>query len=336
MRRTLRPPRRRPPWVGLGLAMVVLAACSSNAPSSLNPKGSEAREIAAVWWLMFALATAVYVIVAGFIVAASLRGRRTEEGRPSRITDDAFIWVGGIIVPALILAVLAVVTVRSVGRVRTREPGALRIEVVGKQWWWAVSYPDQGVVTANEVRVPVGRPIQVDLLSDNVIHSFWVPQLAGKVDTIPGQRNTLRFRVTEPGVYRGECAEYCGVQHARMAFQVIAEPSQEFDRWMTRRRQPQAEPASELAARGRVVFERESCAGCHAIRGTAARGTAGPDLTDFGSRRTIGAATVPNTRGYLTGWIANAQVIKPGNLMPPIALAPDELTALTEYMESLK
>ena len=325
--------RRLAAW---SAALLFLAACSRKAPSIVDPRGSEARTIARVWWVMFALAAAVYVVVGGLIVIASLRGRRTREGRPSRISDSRFIWVGGILVPTAILAVLAVETVHAAGELRRPERAPLRIEVVGKQWWWAVSYPDQNVTTANEIHVPVGRQVEIGLTTTDVIHSFWVPQLAGKLDNIPGQRNVLRFTAQRPGTYRGECAEYCGVQHARMDFVVIADRAGDFTRWMTRRQSLGTEPASDQAALGRVVFERSACAGCHTITGTAATGTLGPDLTDFGGRTTIGAGTVPNTRGNLAGWIVNAQSIKPGNVMPPIALEPAEADAVVTYLESLK
>jgi len=168
-----------------------------------------------------------------------------------------------------------------------------------------------------------------------VIHSFWVPQLAGKVDTIPGQTNQLRFTVKEPGTYVGHCAEYCGLQHANMAFTVVAQPAAEFDRWLAQHQNAPSGPTSDLQARGQLAFMRLPCAGCHTIRGTAAQGTAGPDLTDFGGRKTIGAGTVPNTTGNLAGWISNAQSIKPGNKMPPISIEPADQQALIAYLESL-
>jgi cytochrome c oxidase subunit 2 len=202
----------------------VLGGCGGAHQSIVNAKGSEAQRIAGVWWLMFGLAAAVYVIVAGFILVGAFRGRRTETGKPSRLTDDGLIWVGGLIVPTLILIVLAVVTVQSSTHLRVTQKGALRIEVVGKQWWWQVTYPDTGFETANEIHIPVGRQVIIGLDSDNVIHSFWVPPLAGKVDTIPGQHNQLVFTAEQPGVYIGHCAEYCGIQHANMNFAVIAQP----------------------------------------------------------------------------------------------------------------
>jgi cytochrome c oxidase subunit 2 len=304
--------------------------------SILDAKGSEAQRIAGVWWLMFGLAAAVYVIVAGFIMVSAFRGRRSESGKPSKLSDEGLIWVGGVIVPTLILAFLAVVTVHSTTHLREAEKGELRIEVVGKQWWWQVTYPDTGFETANEVHIPVGRQVAIGLDSDNVIHSFWVPQLAGKLDTVPGQHNVLRFTAKEPGVYVGHCAEYCGIQHANMNLDVIAQPAPDFDRWLAQHRVTPSGPVSDVQERGQLVFETLPCAGCHTINGTTAEGKVGPNLTDIGERRTIGARTIPNTAANLSRWITDAQSIKEGSRMPPIAVAPDDLRALVAYLQSLK
>ena len=327
--------RRRAVPAGVVAAGLVASACSPNAPSALEPSGPAAEQIADIWWLMFGLATVVYVVVAGLIILAALRGRGTQgEGRPSRITDDTFIWVGGLIVPAVILGILAVVTVQSVNTLRKPERNALQIEVTGYRWWWEVRYPKEGITTANEIRIPAGRPVTIGLRTADVIHSFWVPELAGKVDQIPEHRNVLNIEAEKPGVYRGQCAEFCGLQHAKMAFLVRADPPATFNRWVARQQRPASAPVSESAARGQVVFNRSTCGACHAIRGTEARGTYGPDLSDFGDRRTIGAASVPNTRANLAKWIVDAQSMKPGNLMPPIHMAPDDVTALLDYLES--
>jgi cytochrome c oxidase subunit II len=304
--------------------------------------------VAGVWWLMFGLAAAVYVVVAGLVVTAIVRNRRQptaqgdEAGGPAtatagdRRTESAFIWAGGIVAPVAILAVLAVVTVTTTKDLRQPSSDELRIEVTAKRWWWDVRYPDEGIATASEVHVPAGQPVDVLLRSDNVIHSFWVPQLAGKVDAVPGQTNHLRFEASEPGTYQGECAEYCGTQHARMGFVVIADSPADFERWVARRTGAGTGPTSEKAAEGERVFMREPCAGCHTIRRTQATGTLGPDLSDFASRQWIGSITVPNTTANLAGWITDSQSIKPGNLMPPISLEPSEIDALVTYLQSLR
>jgi cytochrome c oxidase subunit 2 len=322
----------------------VIVAALVAAPSMLDPNGPEARHLAGVWWLMFALSSAVYAIVAGLVITAIVRRRRAEPDPDlppprwtGRLREEAFIWIGGIAIPIVILTVIAVVTVTTTTNLRQREPGALKLEVVGRRWFWDVSYPGTAVRTANEIHVPVGRPIEARLLSDDVIHSFWVPQLFGKLDMVPGQPNTLHFEASKPGTYRGLCAEFCGIQHARMDFLVVAESPAAFDRWVTRNESlATASPVSEAGATGERVFQRESCGGCHTIRGTTGHGTIGPDLTDFGTRKWIGAITVPNDRGRLAAWISNSQSIKPGNLMPPISLEPDDLDALVTYLEGRK
>ncbi|MEA2933001.1 MAG: cytochrome c oxidase subunit [Actinomycetota bacterium] len=331
------------------VVVVVLPACGRGSPSILDHHGPEARHVAGVWWLMFGLAAVVYVVVAGLVVIAIVRGRGDHPGPPagesaaeptvaaaSGPSESAFIWAGGIVAPVAILALLAVVTVNTTKDLRRPERGELTVEVTAKRWWWDVRYPESGVATASEIHIPVGRPIHVVLRSDNVVHSFWVPQLAGKLDAVPGQTNHLRFQASEAGTYLGECAEYCGIQHARMGFEVIADTPADFDRWLARRSSAGTGPTTEQAAEGQRVFMREACAGCHTIRNTEAVGRIGPDLSDFGSRRWIGSVTVPNNTGNLAGWISDSQTIKPGNLMPPISLEPDELSAIVAYLESLK
>jgi cytochrome c oxidase subunit 2 len=321
---------------------VILAACAgcSSGSGVLDGRGQEAKRVASDWWLMFGLATAVYVIVAGLVIFAVARGRRraAREGAPdesetSRL-DTGFVVVGGILIPVLILAVLAVVTVTTTNGVRNADAGAVRITVTGKRWWWDVQYA-HGVRSANEIHIPVGRQVDLTLLSDNVIHSFWVPQLAGKVDMIPGQPNHLRLTAERAGSYRGQCAEFCGIQHAHMIFHVIAQPPAEFDRWLARRTSSAgSQPESDEAAQGQRIFQRESCAGCHTVAGTSAQGRIGPDLSDFGTRRTIAAGTLPNDRTNLAKWIRDPQKVKPGNLMPPSHLSEADVQRLVAYLES--
>jgi cytochrome c oxidase subunit 2 len=318
------------------IAIGTLVTGCGGGRSFLDAKGSEADRIAGVWWLMFGLAAAVYVTVAGCILYAATRGRRRRE-QPSRLHDNWFIWLGGIVVPFLILVVLAVVTVHTTSALRTSPPDELTIDVVGKLWWWEVRYPGTGVTTANEIHVPQGRPINVHLTSDNVIHSFWVPQLAGKMDTIPGQPNDLEFTAEKVGRYPGRCAEFCGLQHAHMGVDVVVQTAGDFGRWMAQREQPPLEPVSEQAATGQVVFQREACAGCHTVEGSAARGTLGPDLTDVGSRRLLGAGAIENTPEHMRDWIRDAQSIKPGIAMPSFqSLSDRDVAALAAYLESLK
>jgi cytochrome c oxidase subunit 2 len=320
--------------LGTPLAGLLLAGCNSRSPNMLHTAGSESRSIAGLWWLSFGLGAAVYAIVAGFIVWAVLRGRRgSGEGR---VGDDAWIIWGGIGVPIVILAVLAVATVKVTSQLRKPSPGALNIEVQAKDWWWSVTYTGDGFTTANEIHLPAGQPVAIGLDSDNVIHSFWVPQLAGKMDVIPGQHNVLRFTADTVGTYRGECAEFCGIEHARMGFLVVVQTPRDFATWVANEQQTPLPPDGDAAAQGQQVFMRQSCAGCHTIRGTQAQGTVGPDLTNFGGRQTFGGDTVLNTTANLKSWITNAQMYKPGALMPPIQLSPADLNNVVAYLEGLK
>jgi cytochrome c oxidase subunit 2 len=328
--------RARVRLVALALVVGAVAAGCGGGRSFLDAKGSEADRIASVWWLMFGLAAAVYVIVAGCIVYAATRGRRRDV-EPSRLHESRFIWIGGVLAPMAILAVLAVVTVNTTSALRTSSPDELRIDVVGKLWWWEVRYPGTGVVTANEIHIPRGTPIDLHLTSDNVIHSFWVPQLAGKMDTIPGQPNDLEFTADTVGRYQGQCAEFCGLQHARMGVEVVVDRPADFGRWLARRERVPLEPASEEAAAGQLVFQREACAGCHTIRGTSAQGTVGPDLTDVGSRARLGASTLLNTPRNMRAWIRDAQAFKSGISMPSFGSLSDvDVAALAAYLESLQ
>jgi cytochrome c oxidase subunit 2 len=313
-----------------------LAACGSGSPSMLDPKGDEAAKIARAWWIMFGLAIGVYVLVATFIIIAVLRGRRTESGKASRLTDGSFVWFGGIVMPVVVLLVIAVLTVTTTAALRKPSRSALHVQIVGHDWWWDVRYPGTSIHVANEFHLPVGTPIDIRLTSADVIHSFWVPQIGGKVDLIPGQPNDFRFTITKPGLYRGQCAEYCGLQHANMALYVHADPPGLYERWVAAHRDPPSEPASDLAALGAVTFQAQSCAGCHTVRGTQAQGTRGPNLTDFGSRRSIGAGTIANTPTRLARWMVDAQQFKPGARMPPISLSTRDVDSIVAYLESLK
>jgi cytochrome c oxidase subunit 2 len=216
----------------------------------------------------------------------------------------------------------------------------LAVTLVGHQWWWEVQYHDSvashRLTTANEIHIPVGRPVLVTLESHDVIHSFWVPRLHGKRDLIPGYTNRIWLRADRPGAYRGQCAEFCGQQHANMALWVVAEPQAQFDAWYRAQLLPAAAPADSTRIAGQKAFLGGSCVMCHTIRGTPTGGRNGPDLTHLGSRRTLAAGTLPNTPGHLGGWVVDPQGIKPGTTMPPNNLRPDELRALIAYLEGLK
>ncbi len=324
--------------------MVILLPRQEGAPtgmqSALDPASTDAARIAELWWWMLAVSTAVVVAVLALLAVALWRGRRG--GQPTSPRPAwSMVLVGGVAAP-LVASVAVVVHSIQIGHAivaAPREP-AVTVDVIGRRWWWEVRYQDDGgrtiATTANEIHLPVGRPALLRLHSDNVIHSFWVPNLQGKADMVPGQVNDLWLEPRQTGIFRGQCAEFCGTQHAFMAFVVVVEPEDDFRAWLRREAAPAASPESPLEARGRDVFLAGSCRACHTIRGTTATGRTGPDLTHLASRRTLAAATIPNTVGHLGGWIADPQSVKPGALMPPTPLPPEDLRALLAYLRTLR
>jgi cytochrome c oxidase subunit 2 len=267
--------------------------------------------------------------------------RRRDEGRATderSLTRSVAAATGVTVVILFGLLFASVATGRAVASLGSAE--GLVIDVTGNQWWWDVTYenptPSLQVKTANELHIPVGRQVRIQLKSNDVIHSFWVPNLHGKMDLIPGRQTAIWLQADRPGVYRGQCAEYCGLQHANMALTVIAEASDDFERWLVAQRQPAPPPASPEQQRGLEVVERGPCAMCHTVVGTSAGGRTAPDLTHIATRSTIAAGTAPNTRGYLAGWITDPQHMKPGAKMPSTGLSADELQAVLAYLETLK
>ena len=324
-----------PRWVPCRAApvfAVALAGCSGS-HDVLDTKGTGARRIAPVAWFMFIVAGLVVLAVWVLLIHGLLKHHRANAETDER-RDERWIIAGGIVLPSIVICIL---TAMSIGVLRAgASSDALQVRVTGWQYWWQVDYPERNVTTANEIHIPVDRDVDVTLLAHDVIHSFWVPNLSGKVDMVPGHTNHLTLHATETGVYRGQCAEFCGLQHANMVFTVFVDSADEFDTWLSHEATPAAAPADPNAQQGEVAFMQLPCASCHAVRGTSATGTAGPDLTHFASRQTIGAGTVPNNLGYLGGWIADAQSTKPGALMPPVPMTPQQLQALLAYLETLR
>jgi cytochrome c oxidase subunit II len=315
------------------------------AQSALSPAGIQAERIAHLWWLFFGVLALIWIAVMAMLARAIVRGRRradpaTDE-RTSRVLRIAVSTALGASVLILIgLATVDFATGRRIASLAAAHPTPLEVKVTGYQWWWEIQYSDsvpaRSFTTANELVIPVGVPVRVTIEANDVIHSFWVPSLHGKRDLIPGYSNTIWIEADRPGLYRGQCAEYCGDQHARMALFVIARDSAEFEAWRTNQLRAAATPGDSSAQRGMQVFTTGPCAVCHTVRGTSAGGRVGPDLTHLGSRTTIAAGTLPNTRGHLGGWIANSQAIKPGNRMPPMPLPGPEFNALLDYLETLQ
>jgi cytochrome c oxidase subunit 2 len=292
--------------------------------SALAPAGPEGAVLTEMAWVLFIGGTLVFVVVMA-LVAWSIPGRRT-------FRESVLVVGGGVVFPAVTLAALLAYALLRGEQVQAHGAEAVRIEVTGEQWWWRVRYLDAegrtDFETANEIHIPTGQPVRLDLKSADVIHSFWVPALAGKLDMVPGRVNRLRLHATRPGEYRGQCAEYCGGPHGFMAFFVVAQDERAFEQWRS---------AQRATAAGENALFTGHCAACHTVRGTPAAGTRGPDLTHVASRRTIGAALLPMNDGALAGWIASSQHLKPGNLMPSFAhLRGEELQELAGYVGDLR
>jgi cytochrome c oxidase subunit 2 len=326
----------RPRLTAVCCAAALAAGCSGP-QSTLDPGGRLAGEIAIMSWVLFGAAGAILIVVTALAAWAVLA--RPESWRGGR----GFILLAGAGIPALLLSALLLYQFQVMpGMAAAHGRGeGLSIAVIGRMWWWEVRYIEAEAqpvaIAANEIVVPTGRPVLLELSSTDVIHSLWVPSLAGKMDMIPGRINHARLEAERPGIYRAQCAEYCGGQHARMALTVIALPPEEFDAWLERERAPALPPQGDETGRGRALFLATGCGACHRIRGAGADGAIGPDLTHLGSRRTIGAGLLPNNRGALAGWVANAQALKPGIRMPSFEfLDAESLRALAAYLESLE
>lgn len=320
----------------LPLALLPLGACQG-IQSALAPLGRGADAIATVSWAMFAGAAAILLLVVAF-TAWAVWGPAERRGW---LAGSGAIVGGGMVFPVVTLSVLLVWGLWTTRELADAGPAPLRIEVVGEQWWWRVHYLDAAgrpaLVTANEIRIPVGQPVDIVVRTADVIHSFWVPNLAGKLDMIPGHVNRLRIEATEAGTIRGQCAEYCGGAHALMAFFVVALAPDAFAAWRAAQAEPATEPAEPFLRHGRELFLANGCGACHTVRGTPAAGILGPDLTHVGSRLSLAAGILANNQGTLAGWIADAQHIKPGNRMPSFnVVSGPELRAIAAYLESLR
>ena len=324
------------------LILPFLSSCAG-AQSSIDPAGPDAAHISTLLWLMVAISTAVFVMVMLSLAYAVFRGRHPDTvanvaKMEWQMKRSVSIAIGATVIILFALLVTDVYTGRAL--TSKREVDALKIDVTGHQWWWEVMYEDpmpaRMMKTANEIHVPTGQLIKLKLASHDVIHSFWAPNFAGKKDLIPGHETTLFLQANRPGVFRGQCAEFCGHQHAHMAFDVIVQTPDEFAAWYEQQLQPAPTPLEDTQKRGQRVFLTSRCVMCHAIAGTSASATAGPDLTHVGSRRTIAAGTLPNTPEHLENWVRDSQSVKPGNKMPRIELSEEDLHAVLAYLETLK
>ena len=329
--------------LSLALLACGLSGCSGW-QSALDPQGPQAQHLATIIWSFTLICAVVWVLVIAALVIGLMRphpARFDPLATDSLRERRALLAIGAATAATLvILLVLTGISYVSQKRLFTKQEAKITISLTGHQWWWEVQYddpkPDRTFITANEIHIPVGEPIAVKLKSADVIHSFWVPSLAGKLDLIPGQDNELQFVASRPGSYRGQCAEFCGWQHAHMGLLVIASPRDEFEQW----RDAQIKPAEPIAdaeqQKGQQTFLSKPCIMCHSVRGTPAGGRIGPDLTHLGSRKYIAAATLPMSRGNLAAWIVDPHGIKPGVNMPLMKIEPEELDPLVSYLTSLK
>jgi cytochrome c oxidase subunit II len=313
----------------------------------LHPAAPQAGHIEWLYWVIFWICFVVYVLmIIGYTRAAAKSKSDAIYPLPvfeDKEGDQRAKWAVGTAVAVTVLTlfvvlVLSVVTGKKAAGLSSKNP--LTIQIIGHQWWWEVVYPnpqaDQTVTTANEIHVPVNTPVVVLTNSTDVIHSFWAPNITGKRDLLPGYSSAFWFNIQQAGTYRGQCAEFCGLQHAHMGFSIIAQSVDDFQAWEQQQLKPAPEPTNDETKRGREVFLTRACLMCHTIRGTDAGARMGPDLTHLASRNMIAAETLPNTRGALAGWILDPQRIKPGAEMAPNSLAPDDLQALLAYLQTLQ
>jgi cytochrome c oxidase subunit II len=337
---------RRSRLVLAGVCVLPAVACRP-VSSALDAAGSQAERIADIWWLMFWVCTVVYGIVLLWLAVALLRRRASASDAPILHLDEAnesrswrllAMWVAVTVVVLFGLTLGSYWTDRRLATLFGRE--TLAIEVTASQWWWNVRYPDADasrvLTTANEIHIPVGTPVKVLLRSQDVIHSFWLPNLNGKQDLIPGRETDIYIEASREGAFRGQCAEFCGLQHANMGLLVVAQPREAFEAWRLRQLRPADEPGDEERRRGQDVFLGSACVMCHTVRGTPAGGRTGPDLTHLASRREIAAGALPMNRGNLAGWIADPQGVKPGNHMPIVGLTSRDFQALLAYLDGLQ
>lgn len=327
------------------LLSIACQETSSTPQSTFGTQGDHAREVQDLFIPVIWLAVAVFVLVEGLLIFALFRFRaKAGQAKPAQVHGNTKLELVWTIIPVLLLAGIAVPTLSKIHKfAQPADPGALTIKVTAHQWWWEFEYPDEKIVTANEMHIPVGRQVNVVLESADVIHSFWVPQLAGKQDIIPTHTNHRVFTALETGTYMGQCAEFCGASHANMRFRVMAQAPADYDAWVQAQQSPAPEPTTDLAKQGKELFSKSACLGCHTVEGIpAARGRVGPNLSHIGSRETIAAGMLDNTPAEMAKWLKDPPAVKPnmgtkpGYAMPNLNLTDEQINVLVAYLESLK
>jgi cytochrome c oxidase subunit 2 len=320
--------------------MCAVAACAAEQfpQSTLHPRSDFGWALHELFTGIFWWAVVVFVVVEGLLLFAVIRYRaRPGAGAPKIVHGHTLLEIGWTLAPATILVFISVPTIRTIFRTQGDAPeGALKVEVVGHQWWWEFRYPALAIRTANELHIPAGRPVALEMTSADVIHSFWAPALGGKRDVIQGRTTRLAFTAEAPDTVLGQCAEFCGVSHANMRLRVIVESDSAFTAWAANEQRGAVEPvAGSLEERGKQAYARSACIACHTVAGVSS-GTLGPSLTHVGGRATIASALFDNTPEHLARWIENAPAMKPGSLMPAMSLTPDDRDAIVAYLRSLK
>lgn len=324
------------------LSMLIIAGCgTSSSPTVLDPKGPIAAKEAGLFWLILIIASVVFVLVAGFLLYSIIRYRaRPDSPAPRQVGGNFGLEITWTIVPSVVLLIVLVATITTMFQLtQPNDPGTITVRAIGHQWWWEFQYPDLNIVTADEMHIPAGHVAHIDLVSDNVIHSFWVPALGGKTDVIPGHNNAMWLKGDNPGgPYRGECAEFCGTQHAHMDFAVMVDSPADFATWASNQQSGPVAPTPGQIAAGEQVYAHGKCITCHVINGVdKLTNPIGPNLTHFGSRLLIAGAVLSNTPENLRSWIYDAQAIKNGSDMPSFTdMSSDDLDALVAYLGSLK
>jgi len=317
-----------------------LAACAKHAPqSTLKPKGDVARRIDHLINPVFIVAGLVFILVEGLIVVALIKFRaRPDSPEPEQIHGNTRLEVGWTLAPALILLLVAIPTIKTIFDLAKKPANAINVTVTGHQFWWEYRYDDLGITTANELRLPAGRPVELTLKSVDVIHSFWIPALGGKTDVVPGRMNHMHYEADAPGEYPGQCTEFCGASHANMRAKAIAMTTADFDAWVAGQKATAVTPAAgSTAADGLTAFGAHGCGSCHTVDGVSA-GMIGPNLTHFATRTSFAGSIFDNTDENLRKWLADPLGVKPGNdmIIPGGPLKPDEITKLIVYLDSLR
>jgi len=327
---------------GAALAVLLCAAALgawAHPPNILNPHGYVALAESNLFWFILVIATAIFVLVMSFFIYSIIRYRaRPGAPEPVQRHGNSALEIAWTVIPTVVLLGVLATTLYTLLSAIQQPTGVKTISVtaIGHQWWWEFKYDGQNITTADELHVPVNTVIHVNLVSDNVIHSFWIPDLAGKTDVIPGHDNAMWFKSDTPGAYRGECAEFCGTQHANMDFEVVVDPQSTYDAWIANQKLPAGKPTSALAVEGSALFASKQCIGCHVINGVNSGNLIGPNLTHFASRQLIAGGVLDNTNPNLATWLRNPQAVKNGVDMPNLNLSQSEIDALVAYLDTLK